>query len=106
MNVLSVVRKIWYWSYERGSWQYDLMCIAILSFIFLIPARVFDDPEVRPRWNSTLTEHRIPADKVRDGSPESLSTAVDGEEIQRVEVIRSQDGRITEYKVWSTRSGN
>ena len=43
MSVFTILRKIWYWSYERGSWQYDVMCVAILGFIFLIPARVFDD---------------------------------------------------------------
>jgi hypothetical protein len=100
--MLSILTKIWYWSYQRGSWQYDVMCVAILSFIFLIPATVFDDPEVRPRWNATLHESLVPAENVRDGSAESLSGAVGGQEIQRVEIIRSPDGHIRAYKVWST----
>ncbi len=103
--MLTILKKIWYWSYERGSWQYDVMCVAILSFIFLIPARVFDDPEVRPRWNSSLKESLIPADTVKDGSAESLSGAVGGQEIQRVEIIRTPDGHIKAYKVWSTLPG-
>ena len=42
MNVFSILRKIWYWSYERGSWQYDVMCVVILAFIFFVPIRTFN----------------------------------------------------------------
>jgi hypothetical protein len=31
------------WSYERGSWQYDLIVLAILAFIFLSPRIWFND---------------------------------------------------------------
>ena len=31
------------WSYERGSWQYDLICLVILAFIFLTPRAWFRD---------------------------------------------------------------
>jgi len=101
MNVLTILKKIWYWSYERETWQYDVMCVAILGFIFLIPAAVFNDPEARARWNGRLQETVVPADRVRDGSIVSLSAAVGGAEIQRVEILRSPDGRVESYKVWS-----
>ncbi len=39
---LVVTRSI-FWAYERGSWQYDLICIAILAFIFLSPRAWFND---------------------------------------------------------------
>ena len=39
--ILSTLKKILFWSYERGSWQYDLMCVLILAFIFLSPNRYF-----------------------------------------------------------------
>ena len=39
--VLSTLKKILFWSYERGSLQYDLMCVLILAFIFFSPNRVF-----------------------------------------------------------------
>jgi hypothetical protein len=39
--VLSTLKKILFWSYERGSLQYDLMCVLILAFIFLSPNRFF-----------------------------------------------------------------
>ncbi len=30
------------WSYERGTWQYDLLCLLILAFIFLTPKEWFN----------------------------------------------------------------
>jgi hypothetical protein len=44
---LSILKKIILWSYQRGSWQYDLLCILILVFIFLTPSEWFN-PEPEP----------------------------------------------------------
>jgi hypothetical protein len=32
-----------FWTYERGSWQYDIICAVILAFIFLTPRVWFHD---------------------------------------------------------------
>lgn len=32
-----------FWNFNRGSWQYDLIVIAILAFIFLTPREFFGD---------------------------------------------------------------
>ena len=37
------VRPVLFWSYRRGSWQYDLIAAAILAFIFLTPRDMFHD---------------------------------------------------------------
>jgi len=37
------IRRTINWSYERGSWQYDLLCLLIISVIFLLPSRFFGD---------------------------------------------------------------
>lgn len=39
--ILSTLKKILFWSYERGSLPYDVMCVLILAFIFLSPNRIF-----------------------------------------------------------------
>jgi hypothetical protein len=39
--ILSTLKKILFWSYDRGSWQYDVMCVLILAFIFFSPNRLF-----------------------------------------------------------------
>jgi len=39
--------RIFLWTYERGSWQYDLAVILILVFVFLTPGKWFhDQPQV------------------------------------------------------------
>ena len=39
--------RIFFWSYDRGSWQYDLAVIAIVVFVLLTPARWFHDQPSR-----------------------------------------------------------
>ena len=37
------VHSVVFWSYERGTLPYDVMCSAILLFIFLTPSHFFQD---------------------------------------------------------------
>jgi hypothetical protein len=42
-----IISRIFFWSYERGTWQYDLAVVAIVLFVLLTPPRWFhDQPEV------------------------------------------------------------
>ncbi len=50
-----VLRRLWkklrpavLWSFRRGSWQYDVICVAILAFIFLTPRNFFNDQPRSP----------------------------------------------------------
>ncbi len=36
------IRRVLFWTYSRGSWQYDIIVLVILVFIFLAPATLFD----------------------------------------------------------------
>ena len=49
-----VIKRAIFWSYERGSWQYDIICVMILAFIFLTPTRWFHD---RPRLQLSDLRH-------------------------------------------------
>jgi hypothetical protein len=42
------VRAIFYWSYPRGSWQWDLMCLAIIVAIFATPQDFLQDSTRHP----------------------------------------------------------
>jgi hypothetical protein len=46
--MLKMLRNIILWSYERGSWQYDVLCLLILAFIFLTPSSLFKKPDQKP----------------------------------------------------------
>lgn len=42
-NISPGIKKTINWSHERGSWQYDLLCLLIILVIFLVPGRFFGD---------------------------------------------------------------
>ncbi len=39
-----VIWNALFWTYERATWQYDLMVIAILAFVWLTPPDWLGDP--------------------------------------------------------------
>ncbi len=39
-----ILWKTFFWTYERATWQYDLLVIAILIFIWLTPPTWLNDP--------------------------------------------------------------
>ena len=41
---LRVLWNAFYWTYERATWQYDVMVIAILAFVWLTPPDWLHDP--------------------------------------------------------------
>jgi hypothetical protein len=42
------IKRFVFWEYKRGSWQYDVIVIGILAFVFLTPRSWFKD---QPREN-------------------------------------------------------
>jgi hypothetical protein len=49
------IKRTVFWAYERGTWQYDLLCLAILAFIFFSPRTWFND---RPTLELTDLRHQ------------------------------------------------
>lgn len=47
-----------FWTYRRGSWQYDIIVIVILAFIFLTPASWFT-PQPAPQVTGFLKNQGI-----------------------------------------------
>ena len=42
-----ILARTFFWSYERGTWQYDVAVVAILIFVLLTPRSWFhDQPQV------------------------------------------------------------
>ncbi len=121
----SVVKNTLFWSYERGSWPYDIMVVAIVLFVLLVPRGWFrDQPRVgvvpvaagleliAESPDGTLT-YRIPAASLvvklrtpeleRDIS-ELLRRHVDTLETRRfsledVRAVRNADGAVLYYEV-------
>lgn len=53
-RVKLVVSRAVFWSYDRGSWQYDIIVLLILAFIFLSPKWWFHD---RPQLQLADVRH-------------------------------------------------
>jgi hypothetical protein len=46
-SIKTILGRTFFWSYERGTWQYDLAVIVILIFVLGTPPRWFhDEPQV------------------------------------------------------------
>jgi hypothetical protein len=46
-SLRQVLSRTFFWSYERGTWQYDLAVVAILVFVLATPRAWFQDqPQV------------------------------------------------------------
>jgi hypothetical protein len=37
IKILRFFKRVLYWTYSRGSWQWDLMCLFIIAVIFTTP---------------------------------------------------------------------
>jgi len=63
-SVFVGIKNILLWSYDRGTWQYDLLCLLIIGTIFLLPGRFFGDRDrvavksARANQNSFSTAKR------------------------------------------------
>jgi len=47
-SIFMGIRNILLWSYERGTWQYDLLCLLIIGAVFLLPGKFFGDRDRIP----------------------------------------------------------
>jgi hypothetical protein len=107
---METIKKLLLWTYSRTAWQYDVLCLLILAFIFLTPQKWFANTEFTAR--AALRMNR-PATIFLE-NPGGAATNLPREEIERrvrhltnrpaakiVNVRESKDaqGRIVAYEV-------
>jgi hypothetical protein len=76
-----------FWSYERGTWQYDLIVLAILAFIFLTPRAWFQD---RPTLQLTDLRHIQGVVEVSQGK-EGRSYLLDARLVESLAPQKAED---------------
>lgn len=59
--MLELLKKTVFWTYPRGSWQYDILCALILCFIFLTPRSVFDGSAFLQEEREPMPAQEAPA---------------------------------------------
>jgi hypothetical protein len=124
-GIWRTIRDYIFWSYERGTIQYDIMVTLILLFVFLSPRLInFKDKPVEHNPHSTGVAvvpdgqggliYQIEAaavgqavgndDSVIRGELLQIIEPISGEiSITKVEPVRDGSGRVLSYKVWVAR---
>ena len=109
--MLSFIKKMFFWSYGRSTWQYDVLCALILVFIFLTPKGWFESGE-RAHWakhqkaSTAVTRLLIEPDKVsmKSGTPDlerrvqELTGRADAR-IKEARPVKNDAGQIVAYEV-------
>ena len=85
-GLLTTLKKIFFWNYARNTWQWDLLCVVILIFIFLTPKSWFASGE-RPVNKS----HQSPVATTIVLTPEVVGS--EGDKGQIEERIKALTGR-------------
>ncbi|MEJ7577105.1 MAG: hypothetical protein WKF74_08890 [Pyrinomonadaceae bacterium] len=107
---MQILKQIFFWRYGRSTWQYDVLCVLILAFIFLTPKSLFPSSEPRfaqahrnvssPVWLPADASDSRPEPDVKElerrvreltNRPEAM--------IQNVRRVRDAEGRIIAYEV-------
>ncbi len=104
MNFLfGIFKRVLFWSYERGSWQYDVMCVLILAFVFAVPSWYFHSRPNTPRPISIASERLLESEPER--RHEEILAIVAQEygsdvKVSRVEPLFDEAGKVKVYLVW------
>ena len=84
--ILRVIKRLVLWSYARNTWQWDILCVLILVFIFLTPKSCFVSGERQNR-----SGHQTQAISTIILGPEVVDNGKDRDKI--AERIRAITGR-------------
>jgi hypothetical protein len=85
-TLLTTLKKLFFWNYARSSWQWDILCVVILIFIFLTPKSWFENGE-----RAGLPRHQSPAASTLVVGTEVVEKAQDKAQLQ--ERLRTFTGR-------------
>ncbi len=125
-SLKTILARTFFWSYERGTWQYDLAVIVILIFVLGTPPRWFhDQPQVGLPTSPTQVElvagaesdpqqtYRIDArvlappeqtpalqNDLHKALKKALPKLRDGRfSILKIDPVRDEDGNVIAYQV-------
>jgi len=84
--ILSIIKKSFLWSYARNTWQWDVLCVVILIFIFLSPKSWFANGGRRVQ-----AEHQTQVVSTVILGPEMIENEKDRVQIE--ERVRALTGR-------------
>ncbi len=86
--MLSTIKKMFLWNYARNTWQWDILCVLILVFIFLTPKSWFESGE-----RHAVRRHQSPATTTLLLESEVVDNELDRSHLQqRVQTLSGRTG--------------
>src|SRR5712691_3391088 len=113
-TLFRILSRTVFWSYERGTWPYDVAVTAIVVFVLLTPRHWFhDEPQVGPPSSvqgvvllaedpatsakTYRVDARLLASPVRKHVREFQGRTF---QIVRIEPVRGENGTVVSYDIW------
>lgn len=103
-----MIKNILLWRYGRSTWQYDVLCVLILMFVFLTPGKWFErgEPRSTAMHRNSVTSVIVPASSVSgsdirsslENQVRSLTGRADVR-VTDVRTVRDAQGRTVSYQV-------
>ena len=107
--ILRMIKNSFLWTYARNTWQWDVLCVLILAFIFLSPKSWFVSGEHRPVggpqnaavFTLNVRPEVIDSEANKAHLEEKIKALLGGANVQIVDVRRKQDqaGKTLGYEV-------
>jgi len=104
-----MLRKLFFWNYARNTWQWDVLCVVILIFIFLTPKSWFENGERRalslhqnPVASTVLVGAELVANADDRAQVEQLIRTVTNRpnvQVVNVRPVAGTDGKTRAYEV-------
>jgi hypothetical protein len=105
----NLLKKLFFWNYARNTWQWDVLCVVILIFIFLTPKSWFGNGELRgssAHQNVAVTTVLIGSELIENaqdrGRAEQVVRTLTGRndvQVLKVRAVMDQDGKTRGYEV-------
>ncbi len=96
-SFLSGVKNILLWSHQRGSWQYDVLCLIIIAVIFLAPSRYFGDRDRLPALKANAAQKIASNDDVNTLEIEATELQAFLQKQNKIELMSSPQEAIVLY---------
>ena len=107
--MLSALRKLFFWDYARNTWQWDILCVVILIFIFGAPKGWFENSErtgpfahQSPAASTVLVGTELVENEEDRGELERTVRILTGRndaQVQNVRKVVDKDGKTRGYEV-------
>jgi acyl-coenzyme A synthetase/AMP-(fatty) acid ligase len=97
-----VIKRLIFWEFARGSWQYDVVVILILTFIFATPKAWFrDQPRIPNASNIAMisTENGVTSFFVAANLLEGVSDAQQATKLTELLQMRTGDRKLAVTRV-------